>query len=575
MQIIPSMQGAQGAIATELAGISATAGATSGAALGGNLVAGLSSSLSKFVLPAAILAIGAELVNIGGDFDAMYDIIRTGTGATGEAFDDLAESARSIAQNVPNDLDDVGQTVADLNTRLGVTGDELEDLATKYLQASNALGTEIDVNKTTAAFNAFHLEGQAASDALDDLFTVSQMTGIGMNELAGAISSNAASMQMLGFSFQDTAAMAGLLDKAGISASGAFSKMSKGLVTLAKDGEEPAEAFQRLTGEMQDYLDAGDEAAALNIASQLFGTRGASQFIAALQSGALNIDEITAALEDNQDAIGENAKATESMGEKLQTIWNNVLIAVEPIASFLFDAISDTLTAIMPYIQAFANFINRILTTIKNAIQFFVDFFKRIVSGDWKGAWQMLKDVASRLMESLKSGIKAFWENIKDWFKSLPGKIKDWFKDSINWLYEAGKNLIKGLWNGIVDWFESIPNRFGNWLKDKFGGSFTVNLPGGMTATVPLEVDAQFATGGIVTAPTRALIGEAGAEAIIPLTSPHVQTFADAVASSMNGGGNVTNIYIDGARVNDDAAIESSFYGFMSDLKRLAVMQGV
>ena len=36
------------------------------------------------------------------------------------------------------------------------------------------------------------------------------------------------------------------------------------------------------------------------------------------------------------------------------------------------------------------------------------------------------------------------------------------------------------------------------------------------------------------------------------------------------GGGNVTNIYIDGAKVNDDPAIRSAFMGFMGELRRLA-----
>ena len=56
---------------------------------------------------------------------------------------------------------------------------------------------------------------------------------------------------MLGFSFDQSAALIGTLDKAGMDADKTLAGMSKGLVTLAKDGEEPQAAFQRVTGEIE------------------------------------------------------------------------------------------------------------------------------------------------------------------------------------------------------------------------------------------------------------------------------------------------------------------------------------
>lgn len=43
----------------------------------------------------------------------------------------------------------------------------------------------------------------------------------------------------------------------------------------------------------------------------------------------------------------------------------------------------------------------------------------------------------------------------------------------------------------------------------------------------------RMATGGIVSAPTKAIIGEAGDEAVVPLTSPRIKPFSDALASSL------------------------------------------
>lgn len=66
------------------------------------------------------------------------------------------------------------------------------------------------------------------------------------------------------------------------------------------------------------------------------------------------------------------------------------------------------------------------------------------------------------------------------------------------------------------------------------------------------------AAGGIATRPTLGIWGEAGDEALIPLSNREkVRPFAQAVASEM-GGGTVNNYYIDGNLVAADAALASA-----------------
>ena len=56
------------------------------------------------------------------------------------------------------------------------------------------------------------------------------------------------------------------------------------------------------------------------------------------------------------------------------------------------------------------------------------------------------------------------------------------------------------------------------------------------------------AQGGIVTQPTRALIGEAGyPEAVVPLTDNYLKTLANLIGQYNSGSGqNVTNVYLNG-----------------------------
>src|SRR5690606_442087 len=286
------MQGAQGAIASQLTPAATSAGATAGAASGTAMKASLLKHLGPAALFAGVALAAKGLYGIGETWDDVTDTIRTGTGATGDALDGLVDSVKNVAKTVPAEIGDVGTAVADLNTRLGLTGTVLETVASQYLEAGRILGEDVDIAKTTAAFNAFGIEGADVEQAMDRLFQVSQATGIGINDLAGNVKSAAPVMQNLGFSFDETAALAGNLDKAGLNASGMMAGLSMGLVRLAKDGEEPADAFQRTVGEIEGFLDAGDKAAAIDLAGKVFGTRNATQFIGAVQDGALALDDM-------------------------------------------------------------------------------------------------------------------------------------------------------------------------------------------------------------------------------------------------------------------------------------------
>ena len=65
-----------------------------------------------------------------------------------------------------------------------------------------------------------------------------------------------------------------------------------------------------------------------------------------------------------------------------------------------------------------------------------------------------------------------------------------------------------------------------------------------------------FATGGIVTQPTRAIIGEAGySEAVVPMHADYLSTLASEIARfSGNGNGQTVNVYLDGKLIQRQVA---------------------
>lgn len=340
VEIIPTVKGIQGNIAQAMGPVERDAdetgkkaggrfsGAFGKAALGTGAIAGAGA--------VAVGVLGKAFYELGSVFDDVSDTIRVGTGASGEALTGLEDVAKSVATTVPASYDKIGQTVADLNTRLGLSGDTLDTVAQQYLNAGNILGEEVDVQKTTAAFSAFRIEGDQVVGAMDTLFQVSQATGVGMNDLAAQVQKNAPAMQNLGFSFEETAQMAGALDKAGLNSTQVLSSMSKGLVTLAKDGEEPAAAFDRVTGEIQRMVDAGDIAGATDLASKVFGTKGATQFVGAVQSGKVNMDDLRASVGATGDTINGLAQETADFPEQWQMFKNTAMQALEPVGTAVF-----------------------------------------------------------------------------------------------------------------------------------------------------------------------------------------------------------------------------------------------
>ncbi len=344
LQVVPVMKDIQGTLASGVVGPFTQAGGSAAAGFGGAFATTLGVGA---VVAGAAVAAGAAFYKIGEVFDDVTDTIRIGTGATGEALEGLVDVAKDVGDQVPASFDAIGPVVADLNTRLGLTGDTLTTVASQYLEAGRILEEDVDVQATSAAFSAFKIEGDAVSGAMDHLFRVSQATGVGMNELAGAAQAMAPTMQTLGFSFEETTSLVGSLDKAGLNAQQVMAGMQRGLVNLARDGEEPADAFRRVTGELEGFIASGDTAAAIDLASTIFGTRGAVQMVGAIQSGTLALEDLVGAAGLTGDTILGVGQDTMDAAEKWDILKNRALTALEPIGSAIFGIAGDLLSAFM------------------------------------------------------------------------------------------------------------------------------------------------------------------------------------------------------------------------------------
>ena len=582
VQVMPSMEGATSNITDAILPQINGAGDGLGKELGSSLGAGFKGMLDK-LLPAATVAALATaaskaLFEVGQTFDKMTDSIIIGTGASGEALDSLIGSAEKIATTIPASFEDAGDVVQNLNTRLGITGDELEDLGARVLEAGNLIGEKLNLDSLTGALNAFGVSNEEAAGKLDYLFNVSQATGVGLNNLLGTLKKQAPALKELGFSFEESANIIGTMDKMGLDASSTMGKLSKVLAEAADNGEPARDAYERIVGELQHYLEIGDEVSALQLADEVFGTRGSAQFLDAVKSGALSLDNMKNSAIGAGDGILGTMERTMSFGESLELLKNNALAAIEPLASPIFDGLSgimQKLTGILEKARgsfaSIASVVGGVLTiaftAVGNALDFLGGIFQTVFAffepildalatgfdkitaalglnaeeaSEDSGIWQMLGDVfgfvgdliatvITPVISVLSGVISAIMQPVQalaDKFSSLWNTVRE--------VWDSIKEKIQG----VVDWIKGIFDfelEFPHIALPHFSvtGEFSADPP-----SVPaFEVTGYYAQGGIVGGPSLIMAGEAGPEAIVPLTAPNIAPFADAVAERVQGGG--------------------------------------
>ena len=469
-QLVPSMKGNKEAIVGEITGSvnegADKAGKEGGSRLGARLGEGLKAS-SLATLGAGMAAgIGAALYKVGETFDEVTDTIRTGTGASGEALDGMVEVAKRVGSTTPAEFSKIAPVVADLNTRLGLTGDDLETVAKQVLEAGRLLGQDVDISKTTAAFSAFGLEAKQIPGAMDDLFRVSQATGLGFNDLAQKTAQAAPTMKALGFGFQDTAAMIGAFDKAGLNSSQIMTSMTKGLTTLAKSGEEPKEAFKRVTGEIGSYIQSGNEAAALKLASKLFGTKGATQFVEALKQGKIGAEDMMKSIGATDDTILGVAGETSDFAEKWQIVQNNAQLALEPLGSAVFTALADVLSAISPTLQDIGNWLKEntwAFGALGAAIAgLLIPAFVTWVAGIWASTAALLASPITWIVVGIAALAAGLVLLITNWQA---------VSDFIGGVWNATVEGAGALWNDFVRGLSEFATGIGQWFMEGLTGA--------------------------------------------------------------------------------------------------------
>ena len=321
----------------------------------------------------AVVEAGKYLKDLGSQFDGAADAIRIGTGATGDALDGLLDDFDEVYKSVPTTMEDASKAIADYNTRLGLTGPQLQEISKQALQVSDMLGDDLGgvIEESSQAFQQWNIDADNMGGAMDYIFKVSQSTGMGFTDLMSNMQKFGPQLQEMGYSFETASALMGQLDKAGVNTEEVLSAMKKSVGALAKEG---ISASDGLAMYYEQIKNAGTAAEAASIASEIFGTKAGSTMAAAIRDGTLAVGDLTESLMENGETIAGAAEDTYDFAERLQIMKQGLEVALKPMANTVFDG----LNKFMPVLQ---KLMEQIVPVISDAVEAAAPFVEEFLMG--------------------------------------------------------------------------------------------------------------------------------------------------------------------------------------------------
>lgn len=330
----------------------------------GSAVDDMAEILVNAGIASTIKEIGEAAYELAGAFDEANAAIVEGTGATGDALEELNQTAKSAFSQIADsgqDMNGVANILAELNTRFGVTGEEAEDLTVKVANFAHHTGSD-GVNAVDGLANVMNRWGMDISEAdglMDDLTTANQACQLSVDEMTRYLSENSIQFQELGYSTSDALAMLISLSDGGANVSSVMSGMKKAVGNLSEVTDDVPGAFQdaiTAISECENVSEAlqaqvGDTGLTVE---DVFGARAAQELAANVLNGNFAIEEWTAALEENEGALEQTTNDATTMQDAWAQASNSMSVA---IGGTLASAISDVVIVIADVISSMARVI--------------------------------------------------------------------------------------------------------------------------------------------------------------------------------------------------------------------------
>ena len=429
-------------------------------------------------------------------YDEGADNVIKATGATGEAAEELKNSYANVSKTIVGDMGDIGSALGEVNTRYGLTGDELEKLTTQYLKFAEITESDVvsSIDDTQKALATYGKGAESAGGFLDALAKTTQNTGVDTSTLTKGIISNATAFQEMGLSLEQAVAFMGQLETSGANSETVLNGMRKALKNSAKSGKSLNDSLLDLQNAIENGSDGMD---GLNAAYDVFGKSG-DQIYGAIKNGTLSFKELASAAGDAMGTVDNTFNSTKDATDDFK-------LAVQGLKADVGKVISDLLAEhgaeISEAIKNLSGFLSELIPKIKDVVGFIVDHWQIIatIGGVIAGVFAAIKvgtaimTVFNAVMAANPIGLVVLaigaliaavgylithFEEFKEFFAETWEAIKaiaETVGKAIAAAFTATWEAIKGVWSGVKDFFagvwDGIKNAFGNvgqWFSNMF-----------------------------------------------------------------------------------------------------------
>lgn len=468
-------------------------------------------SVGKEVSKASAVAVGAGVASYKAwsEVDDALDSVAAGTGATGKELENLQQTAKDVYTSMPVDIKATGQAVADINTRLGLQGDALEEATRQFMKYSEVNSSDVSTSIETVAkaMSDANIPTSELNSALDELTSASQASGLTVDALAETLSQNGVQMRALGFNTQETIALLATMEKNGVNSSVVLTGMKKAIANYTNAGKDANVELGNLFQGIQDGTVSASDA------MDVFGTKAGASLYQYIQEGKLNYQDLLKVLQDSNGQLDASYEAMLDPMDQAKVAMNNL----KQVGADLFDQIQATLA---PMIQALAENLQRFsqwFSTLDPNVQQFIVivglvvaalgpvliFIGQICTGVGKiiEIVGFLGEFLAPVFSAIGSGLSALWGLILanpviaivvgiiaviallwtkcEWFRNgvtnLINNIRDGFKN--------GWNEIKNMWTNAID---GIKNKFSSMIKEakEWGSDFIEGFKQGILGRI-------------------------------------------------------------------------------------------
>lgn len=356
---------------------------------------------------------------------------------------------------------------------------------------------------------------------------------------------------------------------------GAMQASAKNLMANLALGEDIRPAMQQLATSASSFLFGNLFPMIGNVLKQLptfvstFIQTGLPQFLAA---GKNLITSIGNGLKTGLPTFLSNAgtmisNLATAITENLPTLLDKGIEIITNVANGVLESIPQLASTAGEIVTNIGNFISTNLPTIgqkggeliQKLVTGIINNFPAIVTSIGRLGLTIIQNIVKIVPKMLKAGADLIKGLVKGIGNSSPvktamNKIKTALQEPI----EKAREKIRGIMDKIKGIFPlHIGNVFSGLKLPHFsvsGGSAPWGLGG--KGSLPHWSVSWYAKGGIFDNPSVVGVGEAGREAVIPLSGSNMRPFAQAIASEM-GGSSATNIFhitVDGAESPEDYA---------------------